>query len=67
MGAVTQAQLLAEFPDYKPLVWYHNQETKCLEPHFSYFDKLELEGRLLERQNKDRKQMELFLEGEICN
>lgn len=57
---MTKDQLLAEFPDYKPTV-YHVDMDNNIDPVFTYWDRIELEGMLLERENGKRKQMELFI------
>lgn len=57
---MTKDQLLAEFPDYKPTV-YHVDMDNNIDPIFTYWDRVELEGMLLERENGKRKQMELFI------
>ena len=43
----TQSELLALFPDYKPTVYYSNSDNDLIIPVFTYWDRIELEERLL--------------------
>jgi hypothetical protein len=58
---VTKEELLNEFPDYKPTVYTAPIEDDYIYPIFTYYDRIELEERLLEKRNKEKQQMELFL------
>ena len=60
-ASLTIKDLLAEFPEYRP-TFYHVDMKNKIEPHYTWHDRLELEGMLLDRQNNNRLQGELFYE-----
>lgn len=57
---MTKAQLLQHFPDHKPLV-FHCGMDDIIVPEFTYYDRLELEEKLVNQYNSENTQMVLFL------
>ncbi len=58
---MTEEELLKEFPEYRPTVYSSSMKQDFIIPVFTYYDQLELEERLLEKINRENKQMLLFL------
>ena len=56
----TVEELLKEFPQHKPCV-YHCGMDNIITPVFTYYDRLELEEKLIDRYNSENNQMVLFL------
>ncbi len=58
---MTKEELLQEFPDYKPTCFSSALQADFIIPVFTYWDKVELEERYLEKYNRENPQMLLFL------
>lgn len=58
---LSKEQLLKRFPDHKPTVFYSFSDNDFIEPVFTYYDRVELESKLLNEHNKNQLQGELFL------
>lgn len=58
---LSKEQLLKRFPDHKPTVYYANAENDFIEPVFTWYDRVELESKLLNEKNENQLQGELFL------
>lgn len=57
---MTTEELLKIFPEYRPTVFYVDADNRVI-PQYTYWDRMELEGMLLDRENGARQQKELFL------
>ena len=57
---MTIQKLLKEFPEYRPTVYAVDMDNK-ITPHFTYYDRIELEAMYLKKINSEKMQLQLFI------
>lgn len=60
MDNMTKEQLLQEFPNHK-LIVHHVDMDNNITDVFTYYDRVELEEKYLDKYNKNNKQLVLFI------